>query len=80
MAEINIDDPCAVLKALKERKIAMLTGGETKTVRYRSDTGAEQQLDTHRQDMRELNAAIAQYQVLCEATQGKSARRVILAG
>lgn len=63
-------DPCVVLAELQAAYRLMVMGKAAKRVRYRDDTGAEQELDNHRTSLAELRAEILRYRGLCDASLG----------
>lgn len=73
-------DPCVILSELQYAKHQALLGKQPKRVRYRSDTGAEREIDNQRVDFSELDKAISQYKSLCDASKGKNSQFCIVAG
>jgi hypothetical protein len=71
---------CDILAELKAAKHALLIGNAPKRIRYRSDTGAEQEIDQHKISLTELDRAIAQYTDLCNKELGMTGRRCLVAG
>jgi hypothetical protein len=73
---------CDILAELLEARLAMATGKMPKSIRYRSDTGAEQQLDSATMTLAGLNQMINEYRPKCDALNGvaSTGRRCFKAG
>ena len=65
-----IEDPCLVLAELEAAYRALVMGRAAKRVRYRDDTGAEQEVDHHRTSLVDLRAEVLRYRGLCDASLG----------
>lgn len=72
MAEKSFVDmtPCEVLADLKAAKHDYLMGRRPRKLRYRSDTGAEREMDHQQFDIDALDKAIIRYDGLCKASLG----------
>jgi hypothetical protein len=77
----NIDAPCDVLAVLRQAELDLVMGKKAKRIRYRSDTGSEQESEFMRSDLAALKSVIARYENLCEISKGRAGtRRCIMVG
>lgn len=73
---------CEILSNLREAQYNAATGKHVQRVRYRSDTGAEREMDYSNLNVAELSAAIIRYENLCEISKGNAGtgRRCFVGG
>lgn len=64
------DDPCTILRDLEAAYRDLIAGRMPKRVRYRDDSGAEQEVDHQRVDPATLQAEVQRYRTLCAESLG----------
>ena len=72
LEEFIAKTPCQICDELKFAKFKRMNGETAKSVRFRSDTGAEREINTLSIPMEALDAEIAKYQNLCDVSKGLS--------
>ena len=73
---------CEILANLREAQYGLAMGTKVDRVRYRSDTGAERELDYATTNKAELSSLISRYEDLCSIEMGQpsTGRRCFVGG
>jgi hypothetical protein len=69
-ATIDMDNPCAVLSALRAAELKLVTGGGVVMTRF----GRDNEVRWDRANLTGLNELISKYERMCERNSGRRSR------
>lgn len=79
MATADVNDPCAMLAALRPVYYALLTGESVQEIEFRAGNGTTRRVRYSAVDLVALRTEIAQLEAKCAAS-GRARRHAIIAG
>lgn len=72
--------PCEMLAKLKDARTEILLGDQAEEIEYATETGQRRRVRYNMSRMKDLERAIAEYEVLCARSEKRIRRAAMIAG
>lgn len=80
MSTIDYSDPCAVANAYEEALFKLRTGAMVVKLEVQTGAGSTRIVEYAKANLADLEKALAQKRIECDAAQGKTPRRFAILG